>query len=63
LVNLASLPPDIDIAAEWERFIASVQRPAAQRNIKQLLHLGLQQNADIEENLAKYTARVNQPIK
>jgi enoyl-CoA hydratase/carnithine racemase len=63
LVNLASLPPDIDIAAEWERFIASVQRPAAQRNIKQLLHLGLQQNADIEENLAKYTGHVNQPKK
>ena len=30
LVNIASLPADADIAPEWDAFIASVQRPAAQ---------------------------------
>lgn len=63
LVNIASLPPDKDIAAEWERFIASVQRPAAQRNIKKLMELGLQKNADVEIHLDRYTGQVNQPDK
>ena len=34
LVNVASLPADADIAPEWDAFIASVQRPAAQERIK-----------------------------
>jgi enoyl-CoA hydratase/carnithine racemase len=63
LVNIASLPPDKDIAAEWDRFIASVQRPAAQRNIKKLMELGLQKNADVEIHLDRYTGQVNQPDK
>ncbi|MCY1384785.1 hypothetical protein D9M69_730830 [compost metagenome] len=54
-------PPDKDIGAEWERFIASVQRPAAQRNIKKLLELGLQKKADVEIHLDRYTGQVNQP--
>jgi enoyl-CoA hydratase/carnithine racemase len=61
LVNVASLPPDKDIGAEWDRFIASVQRPAAQRNIKKLMELGLQKNADVEIHLDKYTGKVNLP--
>jgi enoyl-CoA hydratase/carnithine racemase len=61
LVNVASLPPDKDIGAEWDRFIASVQRPAAQRNIKKLIELGLQKNADVEIHLDKYTGKVNLP--
>ena len=63
LVNIASLPPDKDIAAEWDRFIASVQRPAAQRNIKKLMELGLQKNPDVEIHLDRYTGQVNQPDK
>lgn len=63
LVNIASLPPDKDIAAEWDRFIASVQRPAAQRNIKKLMELGLQKKPDVEIHLDRYTGKVNQPDK
>lgn len=59
LVNASSLPPDDAIGAEWSGFIASVQRPAAQRNIKALMELGLQKNPDVEINLAKYTGEVN----
>ncbi len=61
LVNSASLPPDEAFAAEWSGFIASVQRPAAQRNITKLMGLGLQQNPDVEINLPKYTGEVNLP--
>ena len=60
-VNDASLPPDAVLAAEWEAFIASVQRPAAQRNIKRLLDLGLQKNPEVEINLPIYTGKVNLP--
>lgn len=55
LVDASSLPPNEAIAAEWDGFIGSVKRPAAQRRIKQLMELGLQNNADIEKRLAHYT--------
>jgi enoyl-CoA hydratase/carnithine racemase len=63
LVNNASLPPDKDVGMEWERFIASVQRPAAQHNIKKLIELGLQKNPDVEIHLDQYTGKVNLPEK
>lgn len=61
LVNDASLPPNDALAAEWNGFIASVQRPAAQRNIKKLMEAGLQTNPEVEINLAEYTGKVNLP--
>lgn len=61
LVDHASLPPDKDIGAEWEAFIASVQRPAAQHHIGRLMELGLQQTPDVEIHLARYTGQVNLP--
>jgi enoyl-CoA hydratase/carnithine racemase len=63
LVNIASLPSDKDVGAEWERFIASVQRPAAQHNIKKLMEMGLQKNPDVEIHLDKYTGKANLPDK
>lgn len=59
LVNQASLPPNEAIGAEWASFIASVQRPAAQRLIGALMKAGLQTNPDVETNLAKYTGAAN----
>jgi enoyl-CoA hydratase/carnithine racemase len=55
LVDASSLPPNEAIAAEWDGFIGSVKRPAAQQRIKQLMELGLQKNADVEKRLAHYT--------
>jgi enoyl-CoA hydratase/carnithine racemase len=55
LVDLASLPPDSEIAAGWDACIASIQRPLAQEKIKRLLELGLQKNADVEAKLPHYT--------
>jgi enoyl-CoA hydratase/carnithine racemase len=60
LVNQASLPPDDAIGAEWASFIASVQRPAAQRLIGSLMKMGLQTSADVETNLARYTGKANE---
>jgi len=43
LVNEASLPPDVEIRAGWDACMASVKRPAAQKNIDALVEQGLQQ--------------------
>lgn len=63
LVDASSLPPNEAIASEWEGFIGSVQRPAAQARIKQLMELGLQKKADVEKRLAHYTGMLGEPPK
>jgi enoyl-CoA hydratase/carnithine racemase len=57
LVDRASLPPDEEMRAGWDAFIASVQRPGAQARLKALIEQGLQQPGDLESNLNQYTAR------
>jgi enoyl-CoA hydratase/carnithine racemase len=59
LVNIASLPSNEDIGKEWPAFLNSVRRPAAQHHIGRLMELGLQQKADVEINLPKYTGQVS----
>jgi len=63
LVNRSTLPPDLDVAAEWGSFIASVQRPAAQQRIERLMKLGLQTRPDVELNLPRYTAQVSREVE
>ncbi len=60
LVDFASLPPDPEIAAGWNAFIDSVQRPPAQAKIKQLMSLGLQVNSDVETRLGHYTGTLGE---
>jgi len=55
LVDIASLPPDSEIAAGWDACIASIQRPQGQGKIKRLMELGLQKDADVEAGLPYYT--------
>src|SRR5450432_1587784 len=40
LVNAASLPPDVEIAAGWEACMTSVMRPAARESFKKLFAQG-----------------------
>jgi hypothetical protein len=51
LVNLNSLPPDAEIALEWDAFIASLGRPAAQARIRTLFEHGFHQSGDVETRL------------
>src|ERR1700732_1037703 len=48
LVNAASLPADVEIAAGWEACMTSVTRPAAQERIKALLERGFHKPGDAE---------------
>jgi hypothetical protein len=45
-------------AASAPAFIASVQRPEAQKQIEELMDLGLQKNPDVEKRLADYTGKL-----
>ena len=51
LVNAASLPPDVEIAAGWEACMTSITRPAAQESIRTLLERGFQKPGELEERL------------
>src|SRR5258707_3122934 len=42
-VDVASLPPDFEIAPEWNVCLASIPQPAAQKRIGRLMELGLHQ--------------------
>jgi enoyl-CoA hydratase/carnithine racemase len=58
LVDIASLPSDADIAPEWDAFIASVQRPAAQARIKKLMKQGFHKPGDVETRLGHYVGQL-----
>lgn len=51
LVNASSLPSDAEIAPEWDAFIASLRRPAAQSRIKALIARGFHRPGDVENRL------------
>jgi enoyl-CoA hydratase/carnithine racemase len=58
LVNDASLPPEVEIRAGWDTFLASFKRPAAQEKIKALLEQGLQAPGDAEDRLGYHLGQL-----
>jgi enoyl-CoA hydratase/carnithine racemase len=58
LVNAASLPPDVEIAAGWDTCMASIVRPAAQGKIKALFEQGFHRPGDAEDRLGFYLGRL-----
>jgi enoyl-CoA hydratase/carnithine racemase len=58
LANVASLPPDIEIAPEWDAFLASLARPAAQERIKTLMERGFHKPGDAENRLGYYVGQL-----
>lgn len=58
LVNAASLPPDVEIAAGWDACMTSIGRPAAQGKIKALLQKGFHQPGDAENRLGVYLGQL-----
>jgi enoyl-CoA hydratase/carnithine racemase len=58
LVNAASLPPDVEIAAGWDTCMNSIGRPAAQRKIKAFFELGFHRPGDAENHLGSYLGRL-----
>jgi enoyl-CoA hydratase/carnithine racemase len=58
LVNAASLPPDVEIAAGWDACMTSIVRPAAQGKIKALFEQGFHRPGDAEDRLGVYVGRL-----
>jgi enoyl-CoA hydratase/carnithine racemase len=58
LVNAASLPADVEIAAGWDACIASIARPAAQESFKKLFELGFHKLGDAEDRLGFYVGQL-----
>jgi enoyl-CoA hydratase/carnithine racemase len=59
-VDVASLPPDFEIAPEWDVCLASIARPAAQKRIGKLMELGLHRPGDVENRLGHYVGELGQ---
>jgi enoyl-CoA hydratase/carnithine racemase len=56
--DVASLPPDFEIAPEWDVCFASILRPAAQERIKKLMERGFHKPGDVEDRLGYYVGQV-----
>src|SRR5438445_1040262 len=57
-VDVASLPPDYEIAPEWDVCLASIMRPAAQERIKKLMDQGFHKPGDVENRLGYYVGQI-----
>jgi enoyl-CoA hydratase/carnithine racemase len=57
-VDVASLPPDFEIAPEWDVCLASIMRPAAQERIKKLMEQGFHQPGDVEKRLGYHVGQL-----
>ena len=55
--DVASLPPDYEIAPEWDVCLASIMRPATQKRIGMLMEQGFHQPGDVENRLGYYVGR------
>ena len=56
--DVASLPPDFEIAPEWDVCLASIMRPAAQERIKKLIDLGFHKTGDVEDRLGYHVGQL-----
>ena len=57
-VNLASLPPDAEIAPEWEACMASIARQAAQARLRTLMERGFHKPGDVETRLGYHVGQL-----
>jgi enoyl-CoA hydratase/carnithine racemase len=57
-VDVASLPPDFEIAPEWDVCLASIMRPAAQDRLRMLMERGFHQPGDVEDRLGYHVGQL-----
>ena len=56
--DVASLPPDFEIAAEWDVCLASIARPAAQERLRMLMERGFHRPGDVENRLGYHVGQL-----
>ena len=57
LVNVPSLPPDVEIESGWNACMASMGRPATQERIKELIGRGFCKPGDAENRLGDFVGK------
>ena len=58
LASIASLPPDAEIAPEWDSFMTSLARPSTQARIKLLMERGFHKPGDVETRLGYHVGQL-----
>jgi enoyl-CoA hydratase/carnithine racemase len=58
LANQAGLPPDSEIAPEWDAFMTALTRPAAQARITTLMERGFHKPGDVETRLGYHVGQL-----
>ncbi|HVO02739.1 MAG TPA: enoyl-CoA hydratase/isomerase family protein [Candidatus Cybelea sp.] len=58
LVNVNSLPPDSEIAPEWDSFMTSLARPTTQARIEKLMERGFHKPGDVETRLGHHVGQL-----
>jgi len=61
-VDVASLPPDFEIAPEWDVCLASIMRPAAQKRIGMLLEREFHKPGDGENRLGYHVGQLGNRV-
>jgi enoyl-CoA hydratase/carnithine racemase len=57
LVDVRTLPPDIEIGAGWDACVGSMARPATQQRIRTLLERGFCRPGDAENRLGEFVGK------
>src|SRR2546427_8780190 len=57
-VDVASLPPDFEIAPEWDVCLASITRPAAKGRLRMLIDRGFHKAGDVEDRLGYHVGQL-----
>lgn len=58
LADIASLPPDSEVAPEWDAFLAALGRPASQARLKTLFERGFHKAGDVETRLGFHVGQI-----
>src|SRR5260370_19502426 len=56
--DVATLPPDFEIAPEWDVCFASIMRPAAQKRIRMLMERGFHRPGEVEDRLGYHVGQL-----
>jgi enoyl-CoA hydratase/carnithine racemase len=56
--DVASLPPDFEIAPEWDVCFASIMRPSTQKRIRMLMERGFHKPGDVENRLGHHVGQL-----
>jgi len=58
LADIASLPPDSELALEWDAFLSALARPGTRARIEKLMQRGFHEPGDVETRLGYHVGQL-----